>query len=451
MANITLNDIIRAIDIIICRNDLFTDEQLASVFNNNKYIAKAAQAVMQRKNINPQQPQSSRSKEKMVMYYLRRGFPVKEISQNLNVDLKYINLVAQKYQLNTPSLRNQWYQETYESPVRELSNKVFDYEITVDEIAQELNVHKKMVQNVLTKAGINLKKLSDDRRAKQIEQLRYVVLKMIDQGIDTSDVAMQKEYFDHYQILLSTSTVRRLKVLGNIPSSKYRKKDNFVDIIDHWIWSNDKKSIANFINTHAKDRDGIYKAINAIFNQIIEFSGKYYNLDVSNNTDMQSMRDLIMTRLQVANIISDRHILQKQEDFKNNEQYKNLQEYRVDPKITVDQFKEKYKPINPRIRPNFEKELIKEKERRQMANKSNNWYKLAKEYDKLPGGRGEGKHPSDFPKDQVNRGIEIEIEHGTDKDQATEIALDHLTEFDDYYTGLDEMEKKLKEKHKNKQ
>ena len=43
---------------------------------------------------------------------------------------------------------------------------------------------------------------------------------------------------------------------------------------------------------------------------------------------------------------------------------------------------------------------------------------------------------------QIQKGIEIEKEHTSDKEKATEIAMDHVTEFPDYYDRLIKMEKK---------
>ena len=64
--------------------------------------------------------------------------------------------------------------------------------------------------------------------------------------------------------------------------------------------------------------------------------------------------------------------------------------------------------------------------------------------DQVPGGKGDKARPPDFPLDQVRKGVEVELEHTDDPYMALEIALDHLTEFEDYYSGLDEMEKSLK-------
>lgn len=42
---------------------------------------------------------------------------------------------------------------------------------------------------------------------------------------------------------------------------------------------------------------------------------------------------------------------------------------------------------------------------------------------------------------ELHKGIQIELEHTSDKDVAREIALDHLKELPDYYTRLHTMEK----------
>lgn len=82
-----------------------------------------------------------------------------------------------------------------------------------------------------------------------------------------------------------------------------------------------------------------------------------------------------------------------------------------------------------------------------------NWYKISKKWrDKLPGGMADGKEPSDYEKSQVERGKNVEFEHTKNPDTAREIAMDHLEEHKDYYTGLEHMENMLEEieERKNK-
>lgn len=82
-----------------------------------------------------------------------------------------------------------------------------------------------------------------------------------------------------------------------------------------------------------------------------------------------------------------------------------------------------------------------------------------KDNETLVGGKGDNKTIEDiaamhnvtveYAKEQLEKGIEIELEHTNDREKATEIALDHLTEFINYYIELKKMETKLEENDSN--
>lgn len=58
----------------------------------------------------------------------------------------------------------------------------------------------------------------------------------------------------------------------------------------------------------------------------------------------------------------------------------------------------------------------------------------------LDGGRGDDRAPNEFDREQVQRGIRVELEHTDDKEMAAELAVDHLVEDPKYYDHLQEME-----------
>lgn len=62
--------------------------------------------------------------------------------------------------------------------------------------------------------------------------------------------------------------------------------------------------------------------------------------------------------------------------------------------------------------------------------------KLKEVSDQIPGGRADNMPDSMFDTEQLQKGIEVEMEHTKDKDLAKEIAKDHLLEAPMYY--LDE-------------
>jgi len=66
---------------------------------------------------------------------------------------------------------------------------------------------------------------------------------------------------------------------------------------------------------------------------------------------------------------------------------------------------------------------------------------IKKHKDKVKGGLADKKKPSDFDQKSLKEGVRVEREHTSDKQLATEIAMDHLTEDRDYYKKLKTIEK----------
>jgi hypothetical protein len=69
---------------------------------------------------------------------------------------------------------------------------------------------------------------------------------------------------------------------------------------------------------------------------------------------------------------------------------------------------------------------------------------ISKFKDQSVGGRADGKKITDFPLDEIMKGIPVEREHTSDSMKSLEIVLDHLSELKDYYTRLLKMEKEAK-------
>lgn len=61
--------------------------------------------------------------------------------------------------------------------------------------------------------------------------------------------------------------------------------------------------------------------------------------------------------------------------------------------------------------------------------------------DSVPGGKADKKTPMDFDPEKLSEGLKIELEHTDDRKLALEIAMDHLTEDEDYYRKLKKIEK----------
>lgn len=61
---------------------------------------------------------------------------------------------------------------------------------------------------------------------------------------------------------------------------------------------------------------------------------------------------------------------------------------------------------------------------------------------RLVGGVGDKRSPSEFPKKKLDEGMRVEREHTSDKAEQREITVDHLTEDPEYYAKLKKVEKK---------
>lgn len=63
---------------------------------------------------------------------------------------------------------------------------------------------------------------------------------------------------------------------------------------------------------------------------------------------------------------------------------------------------------------------------------------LANDY--LESGLADNATPDQFDKEQISKGIKVEMEHTNDPKIALEIAMDHLMENPSYYDYLEQME-----------
>lgn len=68
-----------------------------------------------------------------------------------------------------------------------------------------------------------------------------------------------------------------------------------------------------------------------------------------------------------------------------------------------------------------------------------------KERDRIKGGLADNMPDSEFNKKQIEKGIEVEMEHTDNPIIAKEIAKDHLVEGENYYDYLEKMEEEMEE------
>jgi hypothetical protein len=74
------------------------------------------------------------------------------------------------------------------------------------------------------------------------------------------------------------------------------------------------------------------------------------------------------------------------------------------------------------------------------------YIKFFEQQNQLVGGLGDKANKENFDKDQIEKGLAVEMEHTNNKEIALEIVLDHLTEHPKYYDYLEDMEHQFEEK-----
>lgn len=96
--------------------------------------------------------------------------------------------------------------------------------------------------------------------------------------------------------------------------------------------------------------------------------------------------------------------------------------------------------------------ILRERQKRKKAivNLGYLRFKNRKNKDRIKGGYADGIPDNKFNKNQLRKGIKVEMEHTNNPKIAKEIAKDHLVEIPNYYTHLEKMEKNAKKLQKNK-
>lgn len=172
-------------------------------------------------------------------------------------------------------------------------------------------------------------------------------------------------------------------------------------------------------------------------------------LFLSNNFDdffVEKLHEMIELREEVKNALDITELTESQENETEDERV-DEDEYSEEIEIEA--------PIPSKVKSEREKKyttVFKEKPKlnRAKARKIRELRKI-KHIDQIEGGFADNKMPSDFDINELEDGISVELEHTDDPRIAREIAMDHLTEYPNYYQALEKMEKELDAKKERKQ
>ena len=429
---ITIDNIIWAIDKIIAERYAFSEEELLQAFNrlsyNQEWISKAAQSTKTRKNpigysrspttypllidIDPT--------DKEILSLFNMAFNPREIGLRMGMSTAKVSKILKKY---FPSKKEQidYLTKKYEKNILDVTQRKSDemkkdfniYAITIDDIAEELHISPKFVQTILNNNKIKLKKLLAERRDK-IAELIVEIVNSFNVQPPIGDVV--NLFYKRYNFKPSDRSIFSAMKLRNAGAKARNDPSTILKAFTTFINNTVRGGVKSFINRPEN--------LPVIIDKFFIDYGTHHGFAPPINKEV--LRRMFMTKIQLRERI--------EENIRNKDKPR-----KYDPIIT-DETHPSY------FLTDRKQDVASDSPLNTRGNKKMNWYKIARG---IPGGLADKKKPSDFDKTELEIGENIELEHTNNKELSKDIAMDHLEEFSNYYTELKKMEEKL-EKQQDK-
>jgi hypothetical protein len=463
--NITINDIIKAIDNIILKDNLITVEGLLDTRQklgiDQQQISKAAQVVtdrLQGRNI-PQETYELPSKQ--VIDLVNKGYKNKDISKITGFPEKEIKKIVKKMY---PKLKDKtrYFQENLNPKIIDTTQSIHQRtmddltigKISYKRISEEMGgVSIKHIKEVLKKNNIEINSLVRERQ--NLIEIKVVKIVEKNSTIFNNVAQIQKVFKERHGLLIPTSSLNRILKYRNIITSRTNTSEALIYSAFKQFLNNSAISLKTVNNISP------FK-LGKIIDKFIIRVGENYGFE--SPMDKEKLKKMLMTKIQLRDRVleqgKERQWLKNFSFYNSNKKnIKNLIDQGADietlireyPQIPPAQIKQFYHTYQLQYMPfTFDEDQLSYFLENQ-ASTSINWFKKANKWkDKIPGGLADKKKPSDYNKTQLNKGQDIEFEHTNDPAKAKEIAMDHLEEHPEYYKELDKMEKKLEKEKKQK-
>jgi AraC-like DNA-binding protein len=307
--NVTINDIIRAIDIIICRDpDIITEEDMLNAFERHdayygdeeeQYaLPKAAQTLMQappkkRRRINRETDPRVKYKDDLKDYVLRlsqQGWKNSEIARELEISSNAVQKILSELgfgkQEQIKYLKNRYMKEILRR-VDEFKKNMINSKLNAKEIADELGIRYQLVVDILQDNNINLTELSLKRKFLIEDEL----CKIFD-SFSTPPTAKQviEEFYNKYYLKLTPNVAGRALAFRN-RKIRNRSKKGEAFIFD---------AFAAFLPTQMQGT--LQDVVNSPkYPEFVDRFIKRYGPEWGFSTplDQENLRKMLMTKIQL--------------------------------------------------------------------------------------------------------------------------------------------------------
>ena len=341
--NVTFNDIVRAIDIYICENDLITSEdfQKAWQYMRGESLSKAAQWASPTSTTIPYKPpfktsplppiNPSKDIEKKVIQLFHQGV-VKptEISRTLNIDISVVNKVLIKYNLFSPKDRKTYFNDTFSQPIYDIieeKRKTVGEDGSIKrEIAERLGISEAQVYEICKANGWSLMQLKTERRFQTAIVINTTIEELRKEGLKVTIETVQQRFISKTGVNITTTTVTRgIAESGN--KTDQQTKDPLFTSFAHFFQEQKKGGFKRFFDAYKNDTPGMLQRLNFLIDKFIDkmvdnnapvlFDEEKGTLDLREPYDRSILTQIIYFKLQIKDIIMKRQEIGWEKNYSN--------------------------------------------------------------------------------------------------------------------------------------
>ncbi|HUS51517.1 MAG TPA: hypothetical protein VMZ91_15210 [Candidatus Paceibacterota bacterium] len=299
--NMTLDNIILAIDNIILKNYQFSIEDLkvAGLRLNSRdmSLSKAAQKIKE-SPFKVNLPTASNSHKK-IMDLFYKGYSISQIASILNEKKENVGTVIKSF---FPKKKDQQkeLEKSKEKYLIEI-NKIIEHTmetlekvVSMKTIGEQLNIPSFFVKKILDDSNISLRQVSLDRKFKLEEMIVSI---SNDVSVPSNKELIAEEFYQRFKRRISPTTVYLALLYRNIPS---QEKENPAHIYTAFKTFMTQQTGTGFIES-VQNEGYLVKKIDEFIYRYGEFFGFVEPME------KQKLKELFMTKIQIR----DRSIQQK--------------------------------------------------------------------------------------------------------------------------------------------
>ncbi len=291
--NITYNDIVGAIDRIIAREGLITVQDIDEAQNyikSGQYSSKAAQVI-------------NKEVTKKVIDLFEKGWADLHISREVGLSaLEIKRILINNYGSIEKAKANKGILLTPD--VESIVGRQDDSQLapTMNSIAKELKTTKSIIKGIIQKLNISIIDLARQRRKRIAVILVRIVDGYIDNGLDYGPKIIEKEFKEEQGYSISRNAI----LLALSRHDRYISSlDTVVPMlraIEYAFVHQKGMSISDYIKSRKReDKEGV---ISNIIDEFISQYGTNYGYDVSKPMGRAKMREFIMKKLQIRDLLA---------------------------------------------------------------------------------------------------------------------------------------------------